>query len=384
MRRGLGVFQVSALIAVLWPGIAFAAAQPALTAPPSIGHALFQTLFGETGDRSASFLAVSGDGDSESPLRSLAFRVEPIVPAIQETADTVDHVVAASGYNLPLAGAGSAFAYSAGVTLPTVSTSALDQVGVESSGSPLIGYYQGVLPVPSAAPATRSFDLGSVSVSAPGSLTFGSVLTPQSNFDPHVDGASLRLATGATVAVPVQIGRVHMTTHADAAQAEQPTLALTDQAVGGGATFDVRAGRRNLGLDLSSRYERFTLNQPVSGSSFEASSAVGLTDGNLPVFVPAYADVNKRTYSAGVLVPISQRLNASLQYDTQRLLGGYGVPGIANLNATNDIYGARFTYQLPRSESISLTAKQFRYQDNLIPTNAFTQTSANVDFTVKF
>jgi hypothetical protein len=275
-------------------------------------------------------------------------------------------------------------AYSAAVTVPE-STGEVTLPG--AAPSPLVGYYQGAGPVPSAAPATRRFDLGSVSVSAAQPLTFSPVLNPQGSFDATASGslAGAVAAEGASVALPLRVGRVRLTTHADAAQAEQPNLALTDQALGTGATFDVRAGARNLGLDVSSHYEHFTVNQPgLSGNAFDSSASYGLSNGTIPVFVPAYADVSKRTYSAGIAVPITQRFSANLQYDTQHLFGGYGAPGIENLDANTSIYGARFTYALPKNASLSLTARQYRYQDNLNLTNAYTQTSANVDLTVKF
>ncbi|HVA29104.1 MAG TPA: hypothetical protein VNF68_13055, partial [Candidatus Baltobacteraceae bacterium] len=79
------------------------------------------------------------------------------------------------------------------------------------------------------------------------------------------------------------------------------------------------------------------------------------------------------------------RLTGTFQVDSQHLLGGYGMPGLGNLDANNTVYGARVTFQLPKSASaISLSAQQLHYQDNIVPANAFVQTSANVDFTIKF
>jgi len=77
-------------------------------------------------------------------------------------------------------------------------------------------------------------------------------------------------------------------------------------------------------------------------------------------------------------------LTLNVQAATEHLQGGFGAPGLANLDATNNVYGGKVTFQLPHSaSSISLSAKQYRYQDNLTP-NAYTQTNANLNFTVKF
>jgi hypothetical protein len=109
------------------------------------------------------------------------------------------------------------------------------------------------------------------------------------------------------------------------------------------------------------------------------------------MLVPQYADVNRQTLSAGLAVPVVRNLTAGVQYDTQHLFGGYaltgnGLAGLSTLDARNDIYGAQLTFQLPHSDSeaISLSAKQYRYQDDIIPSNAFTETSAGLNFTVKF
>ena len=103
------------------------------------------------------------------------------------------------------------------------------------------------------------------------------------------------------------------------------------------------------------------------------------------MFVPAYADVSAHTLSTGVTVPVTRSLTANLQFDTQHLLGTYGQPGMSNLDANNTIYGAQLTYKIPRwSSAISFSASQYHFQDNLVPSNALTQTNANVNFTIKF
>jgi hypothetical protein len=262
-----------------------------------------------------------------------------------------------------------------------------DAAGLALPNTPPItmGYYRDAQPAPTVAPASTRFDLPAAG--RRGDVTFSPVLDAGTGFAAQPIGADAQAATpvSGSVSVPMRLGHVRLQTHADAGQARSDALAYSDTSMGGGATFDARLGKwQRLGVDVSSYHEHVTVDQPVwSGSSVDGSSNFDLAN-NTPVFIPAYADITKQTLSAGLAVPVSQRMVASLRVDSQHLFGGYGVPGLANLDANNMIYGARLTYQLKGSSAISFSAQQFRFQDNLIPTNAFSQTSANLNLTVKF
>ncbi len=382
MRRSQSMLAIGALAAVLWPAAAFAAfpVPDAAITPQAFGRAIFARLFGETGDRLAARYAAVGEELAESPLRDHVLVVPSPAPALIAREPVVSLAALAARYDdAPLLA-------SAAVISPRVS--------IATPGAPPapVALYQGVAPAPAPAPSLRRFDLttgSSYTAQAPSDLvSFSPVMIPSLSFDAGASGpdATATLAqTQADVAVPMRVGRVRFETHAEAAQAQSSQLALADRAVGAGATFDVRAGARNLGVDLSSRYEHLTLQTPqFNGASFDQNTQIGIAGTNVPVFVPAYADISKQTLSAGVAVPITRRLTASVQYDSQHLLGGYGSPGLNNLDAHNDVYGASVVFTLPKSSSqLALTAKQYRYQDNLSP-STYTQTSANVDFTVKF
>lgn len=380
MRRSQSMLAIGVLATVLAPGAARATYLPTPTATAAaIARTLFARCFGEAEDRVAAHFAAQGRELAESPLREHAFVVQVtrddapltlVLPALSPAtlaARYLDEIVAPSAR--PLAA-------------PPLAT-----VAPEDSAAPApIALYRGVDPQPTGAPSMRRFDLRTGTSSR--FVTFSPVLLPALGFDGGAgapDAAAALPHAQAGVAVPMRVGHVRFETHAEAAQAQSSQLSLNDRALGAGATFDVRAGRRTFGVDLSSKFEHLTLQAPqFDASSFDRSANIGIGANQLPVFVPAYADVSKHTLSAGLAVPITRRLTASLQYDTQHLLGGYGVPGANNLDARNDIYGARVTFQLPKSASLlSLSAKQYRYQDNLTPTT-FTQTSANVDFTIKF
>ena len=180
----------------------------------------------------------------------------------------------------------------------------------------------------------------------------------------------------------MHLGKLQFSPHAEAAQSDALQANTTNGALGGGATLNVRAGARSLGVDLSSALEHVTLSAPQFSAT--NASAPSLSGAQLPVFVPAYADVSAQTISTGVTVPVTQKLTASLQYDSQHLLGAYGVLGAANLDAYNTIYGAQLTYKLKGWSAISLSTRQYRFQDNLLPSNALTQINTNLNFTIKF
>jgi hypothetical protein len=241
---------------------------------------------------------------------------------------------------------------------------------------PAVEYYESADPVPTDAPATHRFDLDGLQVSP----------AQVSDFAPgqQQQPAESETTQGASVSIPLQIGKVRFAPHAEAAQTQNLQTNFATGALGAGATLNVRAGSRNLGVDLSSALAHSTVTAPEF-SPVGAPPAPGLAGNNLPVFVPAYADVSAHTLSTGLTVPVTRALTANVNFNSQHLLGGYGVPGVSGLDANNTIYGAQLTYNLPKSASaISFSASQYHFQDNLVPANALTQTSANVNFTIKF
>jgi hypothetical protein len=101
--------------------------------------------------------------------------------------------------------------------------------------------------------------------------------------------------------------------------------------------------------------------------------------------VPNYADLNRLSVGAGVSVPVVRGLTLNLNYDAQHLYGGYGLPGLLNLDTINNTYGGNLTFTIPRiSSSLSIGAYQDRFQDGAQPINGQTQTREDVNFTVKF
>ena len=381
MRRAVSVLSIGALVGTLWSAAVPASAFESLSVPAiSLSSELFNRCFSEP------------NTTSESPLGAFAFNVPPTFVIAAQPAQlkmpilSLSHLASMiTTVPVPTAPGMAAPVSVAPVVRPSdEQTASLFQTPQLSSPAPVIGYYQDAAPKPTVAPASLRFDLPN---REDGSLTFGTALTSATGFSaPEIGagGESSVPRTKADVSLPVRLGHVHLETHADAGQARSDSIAYKDVGYGGGAMFDARIGKQKLGLDLSGHTEHLTVNQPVfDAASLDGQSNFELSN-NVPVFVPAYADINKQTLSAGVAVPVSRRLTASVQVDAQHLIGGYGVPGTTNLDANNMMYGARLTYQLKGTSAISLSANQFHFQDNLIPLNAFNQTSANLNFTVKF
>lgn len=394
MRRALGVVVVVALIGVLCPRIALGfAPAPASAISGDFPAQIFSRAFGERSLHADFGTVAAGSLLDESFFSRFALRVAT------EPEGAGEALVSASPAALPLLSLNLFAPMSSGQKPWTIAVRDDDYrapaiatpLTLSSAGpsEPVIGTYQGAGPQSAAPPSAFHFDLTSSTALSPRLVTFSPVMNPQQAFTAGASGpdASTTLPQAqAGVAVPMRVGRVHLQTHVEGAQAQQTQLALHDNAVKAGATFDTRVGSRKLDVDLSSGFEHMTVNDPVSSASgFDGTSNYQLSNVSLPVLVPAYADVSKRTLSAGVGMPVSRNLLLQVQYDSQHLQGGYGAPGLSNLDATNNVYGGKVTLQIPHSASaISLSAKQYRYQDNLVPSNAFTQTSADVNFTVKF
>ncbi len=387
MPRWLSVIVVAALVAVLNPTIAFAAFQApqASTADSDFGTQLFQRVFGENANRASDFVADNANG---SFFRDYALRIASL-PTGRGTAHILVPQVAlpllSANLFQPVQLGGVTAIRASNYRVPAIATPSSD--GITADSGPVIGLYRDAAPAPTSEPASFRFDLSDGRNTGPGLLTFSPTLNPEEAFTSSASGpdpATSLPQAQAGVAVPVRVGHVHLQPHVEGAQADVPALALHDNALNTGATFNTRVGSQKFDIDVSSGFEHLTVtDSTLNSSSFDSTSTMQMGSNNIPVLVPAYADVSKHTLAAGVGVPVARNVTLNVQAETQHLQGGYGSPGLSNLDATNNVYGGKVTFQLPHSASVSLSAKQFRYQDNLTP-NTFTQTSANVNFTVKF
>jgi hypothetical protein len=342
--------------------------------PVNLGARLFARCFGESTDRLASFSAVTGgDATAESPLRDLALRFDAQAPVLAGVKTVRVPFIDANLFLKPSFSAPVINLSDPAYRPPSLHVDSME-ASVRVLHAPVIGYYQSAAPAPTDAPLSHRFGLGAFQVDN---------VQPSFGFTSSDVGSPLD-AHAAAVNGPVHVGRVHFSPHAEAEFSQDAQPSLGDRSLSAGTTLDVRAGQRNFGVDLSSGVEHVTLAQPQYSTSSVPN--VGLTGEALPVFVPAYADVSAHTISTGVTVPVTRSLSASVQYDMQHLLSANGVtPGLNMLDANNTMVGAQVTFKLPKGLSaISLSARQFHYQDNLVPSAAVTQTNANLNYTVKF
>jgi len=319
-------------------------------------------LFGETTDSSASFAAARGDRNGESPLRELALQVRPngqkagFVRDASETL-TADRAIAADLAPTEISVAAAALNIGSNVVrFAPSAASPVDEALAPPSLRFTAAYQAPTEPAVSPDPGTLAF--GTPDVQAPDTLSS-----------------------------TAQIGAVRFEGQAAATSTQTPQLALGDTSAGAGANFNVRAGRRNLDVNLSSEYEHvgrndasnFTVSPIDSASSWQLPGA-----GAAPLLVPSYANLNRLSLGAGLSVPVLHELTLNVNYDAQHLYGGYGLPGLVNLDTIDNSYGGKLTFNIPRiSSSLSIGAYQDRFEDNL-SLNGTTQTREDVNFTVKF
>ncbi len=398
MRRTLGVIAVAVLATALCSRATQAAGDPSLAYSSDLRAGLLQRVFGESADARFALEARYGDPNAESLLRSYAFHVALAPHATLAAAlpsDLLsDAAELAARYGRQIS---QSFSTGASPAYEPIALGAEQRFGISlETPAPLVAAYQPVAPPPAASAGPGTFDLsfGSRNPQAASPIvSFTPIFSPIHGFDAGFSGTPQALEYGSaqsdavSVPVPVRLGNLHVQTRFEGAQVQSPQLSLDERASGIGANFDVRAGNRNVNVDLSSRFEHMTRNADATfaSSNFDGTSTLQLPADRPPVLIPAYADVSKRTLSTGIAVPVTRSLTFGMQYDMEHLQGGYGAAGLSNLDANNNAYGAKLTFALPHSASaISLSAKQYRYQDNLIPTNAYTQTRADLNFTVKF
>lgn len=174
--------------------------------------------------------------------------------------------------------------------------------------------------------------------------------------------------------------------HSGTAAASGSQLSPSDNSYDAGAHFDVRAGRRNLSFNLSSSYEHLAGSGAggLSSATFDPASSWVLPGGDAPGVVPNYADLDRYSIGAGLAVPVVRGVTLDVNYGAQRFYGGYGMPGLLNLDGANAFYGGKLTFQMPFSSTLSISASQNRYQDALLPLNGYSQTREDVNLTVKF
>lgn len=340
-------------------------------------------VFGETTDPAASVAAAYGDRASESPLRTLALRIPETQSKDSFTAD----LAAAPTFAQSSDGTDVGDSYgdlAQNVRARVLHTNVLysaptaprPDVGDGTEGAPSsfpVAAYQPVEEAPGV--TLQSGEVSFAPISRPASQALA-----KSNAS-SVAGAA---RTGGTVPADLRVGPVRVEGQMQGASAQTPQLSLHDDSYNAGADINVRAGRRNLDVGLSSSYEQLTRNDNAFAPA-NPSASLSMPGADTSLVIPNSANLSRLSLGAGVAVPLINGLTLNLNYDTARLLGSYGLPGLTNLDAIDNSYGGGLTFALPHSSStLSLSAYQYRYQDNILPANSLSQTRENLNFTVKF
>ncbi len=211
----------------------------------------------------------------------------------------------------------------------------------------------------------------------------------QPRFGSYVPYAPALVSQNDGASVPVRLGSVHFETAfhamqlcgtADEAAACRFQSETEAQTMTAGTAFNVRAGSRNLNVSLESGVSH-TVNQVAGVFPYvplDPDAQAGLS-------YPGVSDVFAQNVGAQVAVPVTPHVTVGLQFDRVHYQGNGVSSELPGFQGMRDTYLGNLTYQLPnRSSAITLSARQYRYQDLLTPNLNLTQTRADLDFTVKF
>ena len=199
-------------------------------------------------------------------------------------------------------------------------------------------------------------------------------------YTPQLQG----IATG--VDVPGRIGKMHFETAfhamqlcgtADEAAACTAAPEAAAQSFTAGTDFNV-VGSVKLGLSSSLEHLNNATSNMFPYVPLDPDAQAGLTYFGL-------TNVVSQSVGAQVAVPVNRQITVGLQYDRAHYQGDYGNTLLPGFDASKDTYLGNVTYQLPNTSSaITLSARQYRYQDAFSPNFNLTETRADLNYTVKF
>ncbi|HEX5275046.1 MAG TPA: hypothetical protein VFW34_07210 [Candidatus Rubrimentiphilum sp.] len=239
--------------------------------------------------------------------------------------------------------------------------------------------------------------------------------TPAVRFGAYQPYVPTLQSVTAELTVPVRIGALHFSgqlagagmqsLHPDAFHILQ-VCGTTDQAAPcpyvsdaraqsftAATNFTLRTGNERLGIQLTGGVERIGFQQdaafpyvPANPDPVFGGPSSGTFDPQAPVlYYPGLTNLTKRSVGAKLAVPVTPRVTVGLQYEQQHYQGQYGALLFPGLDARKDTYLGNVTYQMPSgSSAITLSARQYHYQDSYAPDYNLKQTRADLNFTVKF
>jgi hypothetical protein len=239
--------------------------------------------------------------------------------------------------------------------------------------------------------------------------------TPSVRFGTYQPYVPTLQSVTAELTVPVRIGALHFSgqlsgagmqsLHPDAFHILQ-VCGTTDQAapcpyvsdaraqsLTAATNFTLRTGNERLGIQLTGGVERIGFQQdaafpyvPANPDPVFGAPSTGSFDPQAPMlYYPGLTNLTKQSVGAKLAVPVTPRVTVGLQYEQQHYQGQYGALLFPGLDARKDTYLGNVTYQLPSgSSAITLSARQYHYQDSYAPDYNLQQTRADLNFTVKF
>ncbi|GAC1441251.1 MAG: hypothetical protein NVSMB59_00940 [Vulcanimicrobiaceae bacterium] len=124
--------------------------------------------------------------------------------------------------------------------------------------------------------------------------------------------------------------------------------------------------------------------QTFDGNAFAAAQAPAV-GGSKVTFYPNYINVHHYTYAANVAMPLTKDIVGSVSYNTQLWGGAYGTTLNQNISEHKDYLTGAVTYNIPKTNSsLSVGARRYRYNDDVVPNVNFVQNRQDLNFTVRF
>ena len=229
-----------------------------------------------------------------------------------------------------------------------------------------------------------------------------------SSFAPNSRGIT------ASVNTPIRIGDFNLTARGSYQHLEEirpnslgsllygPSFATTERqkfdTYGFGTSFKVPVFGQTASVNFNGSYETlkrldtkgyafYPINpatQTFDGTAL-AQAANPALGGSKVSFYPNYVNVRHTTYAANVALPLTKDLVGSASYNTQRYGGAYGTTINQNISERKDYYTGAVTYNIPKTNSsVSVGARRYQYNDDVIPNTNFVQNRQDLNFTVRF
>ena len=209
-----------------------------------------------------------------------------------------------------------------------------------------------------------------------------SVTTAQPvHFGSYAPYAPALTGTGTVVTTPMHLGNVRFETAFGAMQhcGTADEGAACAQNLSAGTAFNVHAAGRNLNVRVESGVGELS-NQSAGVFPYvpvDPDAQAGLT-------YPNVSNIFSQNVSAQLAIPVSPRMTVGLKFDRTHYQGNGALSDNSDFSGMRDTYLGNLTYQFKGSSALTLSARQYHYQDLVLPDLKSTQMRADLQYTVKF